>query len=68
MDCRKNEKKLCTAFTGVAASLLTGGETIHSLFQYHVGKKIFKSHQQFNRHCITNDACKILRLQIHNHR
>ena len=34
-----NEKFLCTAFTGVAASLLNGGETLHSLFQFHVGRK-----------------------------
>jgi PIF1-like helicase/Phosphoglucose isomerase len=43
MLCRKNEKFLCTAFTGVAASLLTGGETIHSLFQFHVGKKKYSN-------------------------
>jgi PIF1-like helicase len=34
-----NEKYLCTAFTGNATSLLSGGETIHSLFQFYVGKK-----------------------------
>jgi PIF1-like helicase len=43
MLCRKNEKILCTAFTGVAASLLTGGETIHSLFQFHFGKKKYSN-------------------------
>lgn len=32
-------KHISTAFTGVAASLLTGGETIHSLFHIPVGKK-----------------------------
>ena len=34
-----NRKHVCTAFTGVAASLLSGGETIHSLFHIPVGKK-----------------------------
>ena len=43
MLCRKNENFLCTAFTGVAASLLTGGETMHSLFQFHVGKKKYSN-------------------------
>ena len=35
-----NEKFLCTAYTGAAASLLAGGETIHSLFQIPVGKNV----------------------------
>jgi Cdc6-like AAA superfamily ATPase len=39
-----NEKYLCTAFTGNATSLLSGGETIHSLFQFYVGKKPSKSY------------------------
>ena len=34
----KRLKFLCTAYTGVAASLLNGGETIHSLFQFYIGK------------------------------
>ena len=33
-----HKKILCTAYTGAAASLLFGGETIHSLFQIPVGK------------------------------
>ena len=33
-----NEQFVCTAYTGAAASLLAGGETIHSLFQIPVGK------------------------------
>lgn len=36
---KNNKKFICTAYTGVAASLLTGGETIHSLFQFHIGEK-----------------------------
>lgn len=32
-----HKKFLCTAYTGAAASLLVGGETIHSLFQIPVG-------------------------------
>lgn len=32
----KNKKDLCTVCIGVAARLLSGGETIHSLFQFHV--------------------------------
>jgi PIF1-like helicase len=34
-----NKKHISTAYTGVAASLLSGGETIHSLFHIPVGKK-----------------------------
>ena len=34
-----HKKHVSTAFTGVAASLLSGGETIHSLFHIPVGKK-----------------------------
>ena len=33
-----NERFVCTAYTGAAASLLAGGETIHYLFQITVGK------------------------------
>jgi hypothetical protein len=34
-----DRKHVSTAFTGVAASLLSGGETIHSLFHIPLGKK-----------------------------
>lgn len=34
-----NKKHVSIAFTGVAASLLSGGETIHSLFHIPIGKK-----------------------------